>query len=42
LEQGLRDMWAWAQESFARFPDRKLKYWENYELETDIYSFWKR
>lgn len=40
LEAGLENMWRWAQEAFAKFPDRKLKYWENYELDTNIYSYW--
>ena len=42
LEDGLKDMWQWAQEAFAKFPDRKLKYWDNYELKTDIYTFWAK
>jgi UDP-glucose 4-epimerase len=40
LEEGLRLMWEWAQAAFSEFPDRKLKYWDNYELEKDIYSYW--
>jgi UDP-glucose 4-epimerase len=40
LDEGLRSMWEWAQAAFSVFPDRKLKYWDNYELEKDIYSYW--
>lgn len=37
LEGGLRLMWEWAKSS----PDRPKKYWEEYELEKNIYSYWK-
>lgn len=37
LEEGLRKMWAWAQEQ----PNRKQYKWENYEITEGIYSYWK-
>lgn len=37
LEEGLRLMWDWAKSC----PDREKKYWEEYELDTNIYSYWK-
>lgn len=38
LEEGLYDMWLWAQ----RQPNRDRFHWDNYELEKGIYSFWKK
>jgi UDP-glucose 4-epimerase len=38
LEQGLKLMWEWAKDQ----PKRERKYWEKYELEKNIYSYWKR
>lgn len=37
LEEGLKRMWEWVQTC----PDRKVKYWKEYELDSKIYSFWK-
>jgi UDP-glucose 4-epimerase len=37
LEDGLRDMWEWAQTQ----PKRKQFVWDSYELDNGIYSFWK-
>lgn len=37
LEDGLKQMWAWAQLQ----PNRKQYKWENYEITKGIYSFWK-
>lgn len=37
LEDGIQKMWDWA----LKQPDRKRKFWDNYELEKGIYSFWK-
>ena len=41
LENGLVEMWEWAKKVHVNFPDRKLKYWGQYELEKNIYSYWK-
>ena len=30
-------MWEWVKTQ----PDRKPEYWKNYELEKDLYSYWK-
>jgi len=38
LAQGLQDMWAWVQTQ----PVRPRTYWNSYELEKNIYSYWKR
>ena len=38
LAEGLSRMWSWAQKQ----PDRPRKTWEKYELDTGIYSFWKK
>jgi UDP-glucose 4-epimerase len=38
LEDGLRDMWEWAQTQ----PKRKQFVWDSYELDNGIYSFWKK
>ncbi len=38
LEDGLRDMWKWAQTQ----PKRKQFVWDSYELDNGIYSFWKK
>jgi UDP-glucose 4-epimerase len=37
FEDGLRDMWEWAQKQ----PKREQFVWDSYELEDGIYSFWK-
>lgn len=37
LEDGLRNMWEWAQKQ----PMREQKIWKNYEIDNGIYSFWK-
>lgn len=37
MEDGLREMWKWAQEQ----PNRKQYKWENYEITKGIYSYWK-
>jgi len=37
LEHGLELMWEWVKTQ----PKRKLKYWDSYELEKDLYSYWK-
>ena len=31
-------MWKWAKEQ----PNKSRKFWESYEIEKDIYDFWKR
>lgn len=36
-KRGLELMWDWVNTQ----PERKPKYWENYELEKDLYSYWK-
>lgn len=36
-KRGLELMWEWVKTQ----PDRKPEYWENYELEKDLYSYWK-
>lgn len=38
LESGLEKMWQWAKSC----PDREKRYWDKYELDTHIYSYWKR
>lgn len=38
LKKGLQDMWVWAQHQ----PVRPKTYWTEYELEKNIYSYWKR
>jgi UDP-glucose 4-epimerase len=38
LRDGLESMWKWAQEQ----PQRKRLMWEKYELDTGIYSYWKK
>jgi UDP-glucose 4-epimerase len=38
LKEGLTEMWKWASTQ----PMRDQFVWEKYELETGIYSFWKR
>lgn len=38
LENGLKKMWEWVKDC----PDREKRYWEKYELDTNIYSYWKR
>jgi len=30
-------MWEWVKTK----PKRNVKYWESYELEKDLYSYWK-
>ena len=37
MKEGLTQMWEWAKEQ----PMRERFFWENYELEKGIYSFWK-
>ena len=37
LEEGLRKMWEWAKTQ----PNRTPMKWENYEITTGIYSYWK-
>lgn len=37
LEDGLKQMWSWAQHQ----PNRKRFVWKNYELDKGIYSYWK-
>jgi UDP-glucose 4-epimerase len=37
FEDGLKDMWEWAQKQ----PKRKQFVWDSYELDNGIYSFWK-
>jgi UDP-glucose 4-epimerase len=37
LEEGLQKMWDWVKTT----PNRKRKFWDEYELDTNIYSFWK-
>lgn len=37
LERGLQLMWNWVKTC----PDREKKYWKEYELDTNIYSYWK-
>lgn len=38
LQQGLERMWAWVKTC----PSRQKQYWDSYELEKKLYSFWKR
>ena len=38
LESGLSIMWEWAKQQ----PNRNRFFWDNYELEKGIYSFWKK
>jgi UDP-glucose 4-epimerase len=38
LEQGLVEMWKWAQQQ----PERERFVWSKYELDKGIYTFWKR
>jgi UDP-glucose 4-epimerase len=38
FEDGLKDMWAWAQKQ----PKREQFVWDTYELDNGIYSFWKK
>ena len=38
LEEGLDNMWNWAQQQ----PNRERLVWENYELTKGMYEFWKR
>jgi UDP-glucose 4-epimerase len=37
LEEGLKLMWDWVKTC----PEREKKYWKEYELDTNIYSYWK-
>lgn len=37
LEQGLRRMWEWVKSA----PQRDRFFWNEYELEKDLYSYWK-
>jgi UDP-glucose 4-epimerase len=38
LKEGLGYMWEWAKTQ----PNKSRKFWESYEIEKDIYEFWKR
>jgi len=38
LEEGLTNMWEWAQQQ----PKRDRFVWPSYELDKGIYSFWKK
>lgn len=38
LERGLQIMWEWAIQQ----PDRPQKRWEFFEIDKDLYTFWKR
>jgi len=38
FEDGLKDMWEWAQTQ----PKREQFVWDTYELDNGIYSFWKK
>jgi len=38
LREGLLDMWEWVKIQ----PDRERTYWSNYEIDKNIYSYWKR
>lgn len=38
LKDGLKLMWEWVKTQ----PKRNRKYWEEYELEKNIYSYWKK
>jgi UDP-glucose 4-epimerase len=38
FEDGLKDMWEWAQKQ----PRRNQFVWDTYELDNGIYSFWKK
>lgn len=40
FEQGLRNMWNWVNDNPDRIGD--WYYWENYELDKNIYSYWKK
>tara|TARA_B100000674_G_C37211216_1_gene632774 strand:- start:59 stop:469 length:411 start_codon:yes stop_codon:yes gene_type:complete len=37
LEEGLKKMWEWAKKQ----PKRKQYSWESYEIDKNIYSYWK-
>ena len=37
LEDGLKDMWCWAKQQ----PSRERFIWPSYELDKDIYAFWR-
>ena len=37
LYEGLKQMWDWAQKQ----PKRKRFFWENYEIDKGLYSYWK-
>tara|TARA_B100001248_G_scaffold11726_1_gene7606 strand:+ start:3402 stop:4406 length:1005 start_codon:yes stop_codon:yes gene_type:complete len=37
LPEGLKKMWEWAKLQ----PNKKRKFWDNYEVEKGIYEFWK-
>ena len=37
LHDGLEQMWKWVQKQ----PKRERFIWEDYEIEKNIYSFWK-
>lgn len=38
LKEGLTKMWEWAQKQ----PERERFVWDKYEIDTGIYSFWKK
>lgn len=37
LYDGIKDMWEWAKEQ----PDRTRQIWDEYELDVDLYPYWK-
>ena len=37
LKTGLKNMWDWAKKQ----PKRNQQIWETYELDKDIYEYWK-
>ncbi len=37
LEEGLQRMWDWVKQQ----PERQRKFWPNYELDINVYSYWK-
>ena len=38
LKEGLSKMWKWAKQQ----PSKNRKFWESYEVEKDLYDFWKK
>jgi UDP-glucose 4-epimerase len=37
FEEGLKNMWEWAQKQ----PDKEIFIWDKYELDKGIYEYWK-